>query len=76
MTNKKIMEDGSGKKYIEVQVNREFIRLTMVPKDQAGYGEDSIRIQTKEENGHLRQGPEIPLSLLGDFAKGIFTLIT
>jgi hypothetical protein len=68
--------DGSGKTYVEVgTLPDERLRLTLVPAAEAGYGVESIRLQIREESGHLRQGPEVPVVTLGTAFAAVVELL-
>jgi hypothetical protein len=57
------MVDGKGNEYKEVTVGGTKIRTTLV-KD-GWNGEPGVRVQVAKANGGLNQGPEIPLSGMG-----------
>jgi hypothetical protein len=62
--------DGSGKPYEEIDMgNGEQIRITFVNDSWSGQG--GIRIQIRDENGHLRQGPEIPVEIIADVVRSV-----
>ena len=73
--NQELMTDGSGQVYFEVTVHTHHIRLTLIPATRAGFEEASVRIQIRDEEGHVRQGPEVPLSVIAEFTKGILMLL-
>ncbi len=56
--------DSTGKPYIEFGEPEFTIRITF--NNNGWNNEECIRIQVKNEKGHLRQGPEIPLRLFGE----------
>jgi len=66
--------DSSGKKYIEVRLeNDEDVRVTLVEDSWAsGPG---IRIQIRQRDGHLRQGPEIPVTEIGRVVAAVIDLL-
>jgi hypothetical protein len=64
--------DGSGQEYIELPLDSGFLRLTRIP--EAWHGGSALRVQIREEDGHLRQGPDIPSGKLGKMFKGILEL--
>lgn len=69
-----VLTDSSGNEYIEIALaNEEKIRVTMVPDSWTG-GE-GVRIQMRAVDGHLRQGPEIPASSVGDLVAAVIALI-
>ena len=58
--------DGSGQRYVEFGlVNGERLRVTRRSTEWAKG--DVIRIQIREESGHLRMGPEVPVAQLDVF---------
>lgn len=68
--------DSSGKRYVEIATSpEEQVRLTLVPAQEAGYKTESIRIQIRDPKGHLRNGPEVPLTSLGGVMNGIVALL-
>ena len=66
--------DSSDQRYIEVPLdNGEKIRVTLIPDSWAtGPG---IRIQVRNADGHLRQGPEIPASEIGKVVGAVVELV-
>ncbi len=71
-----IQKDSTGKRFVDVPtLADEHVRVTFVPNEDAGYHTDSIRIQIRDAKGHLRPGPEIPLTSLGDFVKAVIDLL-
>lgn len=71
----KIQTDGSNQFYIEIPVYGQHLRLTLIQPEQAGWSETSIRVQVRDDNGHLRPGPEIVESKLGDFFQAVCDLM-
>lgn len=68
-----IQTDRAGNLYIEEEMpNGEHVRVTLVGGSWAG--ESGIRFQIRDHSGHLRQGPEIPVSCVGDVISNIFKL--
>jgi len=68
--------DGGGKRYCDIPtLGGEHVRITFVPEDQAGYEVDCVRIQIRDNTGHLRQGPEVPLLVIGDVYSSIIGLL-
>jgi hypothetical protein len=69
-----MQEDSKGNFYKELLLdNGEAIRVTYI-KDS--WNEESgIRIQIKDSSGHLRQGPEIPLSAVGNVVAEVINLV-
>ena len=67
-----IMPDSAGNLYKEILMsNNEKIRITLI-KDSWD-GDNGIRIQIREPNGHLRQGPEIPSSYVDELIRELKT---
>ena len=69
-----ITHDSSGQPYIEVDMaNGQQVRVTHVPEGWTGGA--VMRVQIRVENGHLRQGPDIPLENLGEVLQAMVELI-
>ena len=68
-----ILQDGTGQSYIDIPYGREFIRVTRIER---GNDNTAIRIQIKDETGHLRQGPEIDYEQVGRLFTESLRLIT
>ena len=65
--------DSKGNDYREVEIPGGCVRLTYV---QDGWADSpSVRVQIRDESGHLRQGPEIPLSAVGGMVGAIVELV-
>jgi hypothetical protein len=70
-----VSKDETGKIYIEIPSDADDrIRLTLV--EQGWPGRASIRIQVRDEKGHLRQGPEVAIDRIGDVVGAAFQLLT
>lgn len=70
-----VMTDGTGKRYVDVPtLSSQHVRVTFVPGAEAGYGVDCVRVQIRDSTGHLRQGPELPVSTLGLVFEAIWDL--
>ena len=66
--------DGTGKPYEEIEMgNGEQVRVTFVAGSWSGQG--GVRIQIRDENGHLRQGPEIPVDIVADVVRSVIRLV-
>ena len=65
--------DKSGNAYEEVEIPGGDVRVTFIGEGWAGT--PSVRIQIKDENGHLRQGPEIPVSSVGGVMGSVVNLL-
>jgi len=59
-----VEQDSSNQLYQEVEVNGAHIRFTYVPSGSGFECGPCIRIRVKNPNGHLKQGPDIPISHL------------
>lgn len=71
-----VAQDGTGKSFVQVETGGgEYVRLTYVGGEAAGYSEDSVRIQIQDSNGHLRPGPEIPVRVLPHVTTVLFALL-
>lgn len=69
-----IETDSSDQHYVEIDMaNGQCIRVTHVPDGWTG-GE-VVRVQIRVENGHLRQGPDIPIENLGEVIQAMVELI-
>src|SRR5690625_3604721 len=73
-TQDRIMSiDRSGNRYIEKDMCSGKIRATYV---ESGWsGEPSVRLQIRDESGHLRQGPEIPVANIGEAVGAMVELL-
>lgn len=71
----KIQKDSSDQYYIELDVNYGgAIRITKIP--YRDYAEDAcFRIEVRDESGHIRRGPEIPVRQFFDVVKGAGLLL-
>jgi hypothetical protein len=66
--------DSATHEFIEfLTLGNEMIRVTYIPESWAGQG--GVRIQVRNSNGHLNQGPEIPLQSVGDLVGAITDLL-
>lgn len=54
--------DSSNQRYQEIEIPGGFVRVTYINNGWAD--SPSVRVQICDESGHLRQGPEIPISVL------------
>lgn len=69
-----IRTDSSNQPYVEIDLaSGQRIRVTHVPDGWPG-GE-VVRVQIRVENGHLHQGPDIPLENLGEVIQAMVELI-
>lgn len=72
----KIEKDSYGQQYAELPTGGdERVRLTLIRAKDAGYQRDGIRVQIREQNGHLRMGPEIPVDVLGGVIAAVIALL-
>jgi hypothetical protein len=69
-----VSRDMSNQSYVELPgPGQDHIRITCVPA--VGYrDEPHFRVSVRENEGRLRQGPEIPYSRLGEFFQGLLEL--
>lgn len=69
--------DGSNQPYLEVPTDAgEFVRVTLVPKGKGGYSSETVRIQIREANGHLRAPcPEVPVDAISQFIAAVVELL-
>jgi hypothetical protein len=69
-----IETDSSDHKYIEVPMeNGEKIRVTLIENSWAKG--PAVRIQIRNAEGHLRQGPEIPAGEIGRVVGAVVDLV-
>ncbi len=68
-----MMKDSKGNKYLEKDLVSGRIRATYIEKGWSG--EPSVRLQIRDNSGHLRQGPEIPVRNIGDAVGAIVELL-
>ncbi len=69
-----IQEDSSGQSYTEVPLqNGEHVRVTYIRESWAGVG--GVRVQIRQVDGHLRQGPELPVDVVGSVVSAVIDLI-
>jgi hypothetical protein len=68
-----IETDDSGQEYIEFSLASGSLRLTRIP--EAWHGGTALRVQIREEDGHLRQGPDIPSDKLGEMFNAALKLL-
>lgn len=65
--------DGSGNRYIEKDMCSGKIRATYI---ESGWsGAPSVRLQIRDDSGHLRQGPEIPVENIGEAVGAMVELL-
>ena len=68
--------DQSGHPFKDVPTLYEHhIRVTYVAETKAGFGTASVRVQIRQDDGHLLMGPEIPLESIGSVIQTIIELI-
>jgi hypothetical protein len=67
-----IETDDSGQKYIEFDLTSGSLRITRIP--EAWHGGTALRVQIRQEDGHLRQGPDIPSGKLGKMFDAVLKL--
>lgn len=64
--------DRKGHAYQEVDMPNGSVRVTYIENGWAG--SPAVRVQIRDDAGHLRQGPEIPLGTIGGVFGAIFDL--
>jgi len=67
--------DSAGNRYEEIDIpGGEHVRVTYI---EHGWADTpSVRVQVRDTSGHLRQGPEIPISSVGGVVGAVVTLLT
>ena len=66
--------DSSHNLYREVPISGGHVRVTYI---ESGWdGGPSVRIQIKDDNGHLRQGPEIPIISIGGVVGAVVEILS
>jgi hypothetical protein len=66
--------DSKGNPYEEIDMgNGEQVRVTYISDSWSGQG--GIRVQIRDESGHLRQGPEIPVDVVADVVRSVIRLV-
>ncbi|MGZ3457360.1 MAG: hypothetical protein ACXU86_02525 [Archangium sp.] len=67
--------DGSGQRFVEVPLtdSTEKIRATIV--HNGSRGPVAVRLQIKDETGHLRQGPEVAVKDFAALNQELFTAL-
>lgn len=66
--------DSSGQHYEEIAIPSGHVRVTYILHGWAD--QPSVRIQIRDETGHLRQGPELPLECIGGVVGAVVGLLT
>ena len=66
-------QDQKGNAYHEIEIPGGHVRVTLIQDGWAG--SPSVRIQIRDESGHLRQGPEVPLSAIGGVIGAVVELV-
>lgn len=68
--------DSAGQPFVDIPtVKGEHVRATLVAAVRAGPRVDSVRFQIRNAKGRLRQGPDVPLDLLGDLFAAAIKLV-
>lgn len=67
------MRDQKGNEYEKVSLPNGTLRLTYVPDGWPGG--TTIRLQVRDDAGHLRLGPEIPINTIGPMVGAIVNLL-
>ena len=68
------MKDSAGNRYKEKEIPSGHVRVTYV--EQGWDDTPSVRIQIREEGGHLRQGPEVPIASIGNVVGAVVELLS
>jgi hypothetical protein len=64
--------DSNDQPYVELPLPNGFLRVTFI---EVGWTDTPcFRVQTRDETGHLRLGPEIPVSLIDDLREAVRSL--
>ncbi len=71
-----IETDSQGNRYIEVPFAAPGERIRITHVIESWSGDRGIRIQVRDENGHLRQGPEFEAERIGDVVSAALVLLT
>ena len=70
-----LQTDSAQNTYSEVPMSGDqHVRLTHIATGWNGH--PTIRVQIREETGHLRPGPEIPVAILGSLAAALIELLS
>ena len=65
--------DSSGNDYREVRRGPEHIRVTYI---ENGFDQSpAVRIQVRDEAGHVRPGPELPVNIVGQVIREMVDLL-
>jgi hypothetical protein len=68
-------KDSNGNDYIEIEMsNHGKIRITYII--ESWYETPALRVQIRESDGHLKQGPEIPIEFLGETVASMINLMS
>src|SRR4051794_8746353 len=65
--------DSSEQAYEEIEIPSGQVRATYIPEGWAG--SPSVRIQIRDDAGHLRQGPEVPIAAIGGMVDAVVKLL-
>jgi hypothetical protein len=65
--------DCNANPYREIHVGNDRLRVTFLTTGWSG--EPAIRLQVRDEAGHLRQGPEVPVRVLAELLGASFALV-
>ena len=67
------MEDQKGQTYENVSLPSGTLRVTCIPN---GWTDGpTIRLQIEDEHGHIRPGPEVPYSAIGEIVGAVVRLL-
>ena len=74
MSERDVQRDGSGKSYIEIPLDPGGrLRVTLV--EESWVDGPAVRLQLRGDDGHLRQGPEIPAAAVGEVVGAVVQLM-
>ncbi len=66
--------DSSNNEYQEIPISGGSVRVTYI---ENGWDDSpSVRIQIRDESGHLRQGPEVPITSIGGVVGAVVNLLS
>lgn len=74
MSRLEVEQDSTGKAYIEIPFDPGGrLRVTLV--EDSWVDGPGVRLQIRGDDGHLRQGPEIPASVVGEIVGAVVQLL-
>lgn len=64
--------DSAGHSYCELPLSpTEYLRVTLLPAEEAARDEPSVRLQVRPEGSAPRPGPEVPLRLVAALGQAV-----